>query len=225
MFPSVRASSRRKQDSVLQPISLPGSKNLESTVLAHIFRLDEPVLHRGLRRMVVQCLYQIDKAGLDWANVDWNNIDKLISGTLYKDAAKRGKVHRNALTTALCEAHTGRLVKRRDHSNHVIQGINSIANFLTSQSENISDDTKIILELLLDASFIVRQDQGNSSFFKQSLQELGPSAKVYRAKIKKNKLMTDDHFNRIAELFKSVGDPMDWVTDDENSGLQCSLDF
>ena len=71
------------------------------------------------------------------------------------------KKKKNAYTTAMHEAHSGRKFKEKDHSNHVIQGSNNILNFL-SKSAKPSENLTIILNLLLECAFIIEQDENVS---------------------------------------------------------------
>ncbi|RAP24964.1 hypothetical protein DID73_00225 [Candidatus Marinamargulisbacteria bacterium SCGC AG-343-K17] len=202
-------------DGVLESLKI-GRKKFSST-LAHFFKPGESLKHRAIRRAIFQNLYDLDLNAQFLTPKEWGEVNKLVGSTIYKEITLRHKKHLNAYTTGAHETHSERLIKGKDHTNHVIQGSNSIMGFLEKNKGKISDKLKALLHLLLECTFILEEDENtppkkqnhtaDESKHKSKKPKEAKKSKYWAKYLKKfdsNRLVSDSDFKLLKPLTEEI---------------------
>lgn len=189
--------------------------------MGHLFRSGETNDNRSIRRAIIQKFYTLDQHCKFLSEDEWNTVDKLVGSNIYKETTHRGQKDKNAYTTAMHEAHSGRKFKGKDHTNHVIQGSNRILNFL-SKSAELSENLTIILNLLLECAFIIEQDENVAP--SQMTHSSGKSKHhaCFLEKFNEEGLVSDEDFEKLKQLTTDIN-LNNYLTNTEKSGTQRHL--
>ncbi|MGC6366513.1 MAG: hypothetical protein ACON35_00775 [Candidatus Marinamargulisbacteria bacterium] len=189
--------------------------------MGHLFRSGESNDNRSIRRAIIQKFYTLDQHCEFLTEDEWNTVDALVGSNIYKETTHRGQKEKNAYTTAMHEAHSGRKFKGKDHTNHVIQGSNRILNFLLKSAEP-SENLNIILNLLLECAFIIEQDENVApNQMTHSCNESKYKAE-FLAKFKEGSLVSNKDFEKLKQLTIDIN-LNEYLTNTEKSGTQRRL--